>query len=55
MKQRTLGTGLTVSEIGWPHRLARRRLLMAGIVVVAFFVAASPLAGPEGLTPALRL
>jgi len=42
---------LTVSEIGWPHRLARRRLLMAGIVVVAFVVAASPLAGPEGLTP----
>ena len=42
---------LTVTEVGWPHRLARRRLLMAVIVVVAFVVAASPLAGPEGLTP----
>ena len=42
---------LTVSPVGWLHRLARRRLLMAGIAVVAFLVAASPLAGPEGLTP----
>ncbi len=42
---------LTVTEIGWPHRLARRRLLMALIAVAAFLVAASPLAGPEGLTP----
>jgi peptidoglycan/LPS O-acetylase OafA/YrhL len=42
---------LTVSPVGWVHRLARRRVLMAVIVVVAFAVAASPLAGPEGLTP----
>jgi peptidoglycan/LPS O-acetylase OafA/YrhL len=42
---------LTVTEIGWPHRLARRRLLMAAIAVVAFLVAASPLAGAERLTP----
>lgn len=42
---------LTVTEIGWPHRLARRRVLMAVIAVAAFLVAASPLAGPEGLTP----
>jgi peptidoglycan/LPS O-acetylase OafA/YrhL len=42
---------LTVSPIGWPHRLARRRILMAVIAVAAFLVAASPVAGPEGLTP----
>jgi peptidoglycan/LPS O-acetylase OafA/YrhL len=42
---------LTVTPIGWPHRLARRRVLMAGVAVGAFAVAASPLAGPEGLTP----
>jgi peptidoglycan/LPS O-acetylase OafA/YrhL len=42
---------LTVTDIGWPHRLARRRVLMAVIAAVAFVVAASPLAGPEGLTP----
>jgi peptidoglycan/LPS O-acetylase OafA/YrhL len=42
---------LTVTEIGRPHRLARRRLLMALVAVAAFLVAASPLAGPEGLTP----
>ena len=42
---------LTVTEVGWPHRMARRRVPMALIAVVAFFVAASPLAGPEGLTP----
>src|SRR6185312_1926048 len=42
---------LTVTPVGWVHRLARRRVLMAGIAVVAFAVAASPLAGPEGLTP----
>jgi peptidoglycan/LPS O-acetylase OafA/YrhL len=42
---------LTTTPIGWPHRLARRRVLMAGIAIVAFLVAASPLAGPEGLTP----
>jgi peptidoglycan/LPS O-acetylase OafA/YrhL len=41
----------TVSPLGWMHRLARRRVLMALIAVGAFLVAASPLAGPEGLTP----
>jgi acetyltransferase len=39
----------TVSPLGWMHRLARRRMLMAIIAVAAFLVAASPLAGPEGL------
>jgi peptidoglycan/LPS O-acetylase OafA/YrhL len=39
------------SPIGLPHRLARRRVLMAAIALLAFLVAASPLAGPEGLTP----
>jgi peptidoglycan/LPS O-acetylase OafA/YrhL len=42
---------LTVAPVGWPHRLARRRLLMAAVAVAAFLVAASPVAGPEGLTP----
>ena len=42
---------LTVSPVGWVHRLARRRVLMALIAVAAFGVAASPLAGPEGLIP----
>ncbi|MCV7409996.1 acyltransferase [Mycobacterium florentinum] len=39
------------SPIGLPHRLARRRVLMAVIALAAFLVAASPLAGPEGLIP----
>ena len=39
------------SPVGWPHRLARRRVLMAVVVVVAYLVAASPLAGPAGLVP----
>ncbi|WP_370496330.1 acyltransferase family protein [Mycobacterium sp. pR1184] len=39
------------SPTGLPHRLARRRVLMAAIALAAFLVAASPLAGPEGLTP----
>lgn len=42
---------LTVSPYGWVHRLARRRVLMAAIAVVAFGIAASPLAGLEGLHP----
>jgi peptidoglycan/LPS O-acetylase OafA/YrhL len=42
---------LTVTPVGWPHRLARRRLLMAAIAVGAFVLAASPLAGREGLQP----
>jgi peptidoglycan/LPS O-acetylase OafA/YrhL len=39
------------SGIGLPVRLARRRVLMAVIAVLAYLVAASPLAGPEGLVP----
>jgi peptidoglycan/LPS O-acetylase OafA/YrhL len=39
------------SPPGWAHRLARRRVLMAVVVVVAYLVAASPLAGPAGLVP----
>jgi len=42
---------LTVSPVGWAHRLARRRVLMAVVAVAAFLVAASPLAGREGLHP----
>lgn len=42
---------LTVSPDGWVHRLARRRVLMAAVAVVAFAIAASPLAGLEGLHP----
>lgn len=42
---------LTVSPYGRVHRLARRRVLMAAIAVVAFAIAASPLAGKEGLHP----
>lgn len=43
---------LTVSRHGWMHRLAQRRVLMAGIAAVAFLLSASPIAGPEGMTPA---
>jgi peptidoglycan/LPS O-acetylase OafA/YrhL len=39
------------SRIGLPHRLARRRVVMAVIAVLAYLVAASPVAGPEGLVP----
>ncbi|MGH3847862.1 MAG: acyltransferase family protein, partial [Pseudonocardiaceae bacterium] len=42
----------TVSPITWVHRLARRRVLMAVLAVAAYLMSASPLAGPEGLTPA---
>lgn len=42
---------LTVSPVGWAHRLARRRVLMAVVAAVAFGIAASPLAGLEGLRP----
>ena len=41
----------THCRIGLPHRLARRRVLMAVVAVLAFMLAASPLAGPEGLVP----
>jgi peptidoglycan/LPS O-acetylase OafA/YrhL len=43
----------TVSPVGWMHRLARRRVLMAVIAVIAFLVAASPVGGPEGLIPGM--
>ncbi len=51
------GAGMLLAEwvytpVGWVHRLARRRLPMACVTLVAFVVAASPLAGPEGLTSA---
>ena len=39
------------SPLGWPHRLARHRVLMAIVAVAAYLVAASPLAGPAGLVP----
>ncbi|WP_343602239.1 acyltransferase [Mycobacterium sp.] len=39
------------SPIGLPHRLARRRIPMAVVAVAAYLVAASPPAGPAGLTP----
>jgi peptidoglycan/LPS O-acetylase OafA/YrhL len=42
---------LTVSPVGWAHRLARRRVLMAVIAVTAYLLAASPMAGPAGLAP----
>ncbi|WP_165849861.1 acyltransferase family protein [Mycobacterium uberis] len=37
------------SRIGLPHRLARHRVAMAVVTILAYLVAASPLAGPEGL------
>jgi peptidoglycan/LPS O-acetylase OafA/YrhL len=42
---------LTVSPVGWMHRLARRRVLMAVVAVAAYGLAASPIAGPAGLAP----
>ena len=42
----------TVSPIGPVHRLARNRVLTTTVAVAAYLIAASPLAGPEGLTPA---
>ena len=42
---------LTVQPVGLVHRLARRRWLMGAIAVTAFAIAASPLAGREGLQP----
>jgi peptidoglycan/LPS O-acetylase OafA/YrhL len=42
---------LTVTPVGWAHRLARRRILMGLIAATTFLVAASPLAGREGLQP----
>lgn len=42
----------TVSDVGWPHRLARNRWAIASVALVAFLISASPLAGPENLVPA---
>ncbi|BBZ46281.1 acyltransferase [Mycobacterium parmense] len=39
------------SPPGPAHRMARRRVPMAVVALVAYLVAASPLAGPEGLVP----
>ncbi len=39
------------TPIGWPHRLARRRVLMGVVAAAAYLMAASPLAGPAGLVP----
>jgi acetyltransferase len=39
------------SPIGPAHRLARRRVAMAAVALLGYLVAASPLAGPEGLVP----
>lgn len=51
------GAGMLLAEWAFSpvtrvHRLARRRLPMVLLTLVAFVVAASPLAGPEGLTSA---
>lgn len=43
------------SRIGLPHRLARYRLTMAVATLLAYLVAVSPLAGPEGLVPATAM
>jgi peptidoglycan/LPS O-acetylase OafA/YrhL len=50
-------TGMLLAEwtcrpLGWMHWLARRRVLLAVIAVTAYLIAASPLAVPEGSTPA---
>ncbi|WP_068188441.1 acyltransferase [Mycobacterium sp. UM_CSW] len=39
------------SGIGLPHRFARHRIVMAVVALLAYLLAASPLAGPEGLVP----
>lgn len=46
--------GMLLAELAtlgdtWVHRLARRRVWMAGIAGAAFLLATTPLAGPEGL------
>ncbi|MEO6794306.1 MAG: acyltransferase [Mycobacterium sp.] len=51
------GAGMLLAEWAFSpvtrvHRLARRRLPMVALTLAAFLVAASPLAGPEGLTSA---
>jgi peptidoglycan/LPS O-acetylase OafA/YrhL len=42
----------TVGPVGLVHRFARNRVLTTAVAAAAYLVAASPLAGPEGLTPA---
>ncbi|OBI16945.1 acyltransferase [Mycobacterium sp. E2327] len=39
------------SGIGVPHRFARHRIVVAVVALLAYLLAASPLAGPEGLVP----
>lgn len=39
------------SGVGFPHRIAHHRLVMAVVAAAAYLVAASPVAGPEGLVP----
>jgi peptidoglycan/LPS O-acetylase OafA/YrhL len=51
------GIGMVLAEwacrpLGWMHRLARRRVLMAVIALAAYLVAASPLVIPRDLAPA---
>jgi peptidoglycan/LPS O-acetylase OafA/YrhL len=43
---------LTVSPLGWAHKLARHRWVITGIALVAYLISASPLAGPKDLVPA---
>ncbi|HET9875948.1 MAG TPA: acyltransferase [Mycobacterium sp.] len=43
----------TVSPITRVHGLARRPVLIAAVAVAAYLISASPLAGPEGLAPAI--
>lgn len=42
----------TVSPLGWPHALARNRLAITAVALVAYLISASPLAGPKDLVPA---
>lgn len=46
--------GMLLAELAtlgdtWVHRMVRRRVWMAGVAGVAFLLATTPLAGPEGL------
>ncbi len=43
---------LTVSPVGWVHRLARNRVAVYSVALVAYLISASPLAGPKDLVPA---
>lgn len=49
------GVGMVLAELAvgdstWVHRLAHRRILLTGVAAVAFVLACTDLAGPEGLT-----